>query len=139
MKRILLILSVVLISCGIMSAQQVYSPNECKTLYKKIKKHRQEKTSEDYAAIISNARGLTAFLDYKVGEMLQAGPEKYEQMFLEVAATDEFKYLNTFISYLRSLNRLGKLQGANVAAYNELMDEYDKMEQRGKPISEVLR
>ena len=71
--------------------------------------------------------------------MLQAGPEKYEQMFLEVAATDEFKYLNTFISYLRSLNRLGKLQGANVAAYNELMDEYDKMEQRGKPISEVLR
>lgn len=138
MKRILLILSAVLIACGIMSAQQVYSPNECKTLYTKIKKHK-DKTSDDYAAIISNARGLTAFVDYKVGEMLQAAPEKYEQMFLEVASTDEFKYLNTFISYLRSLDRLGKLQGANATAYKELMDEYDKMQERSKPISQALR
>ncbi len=131
-------LSAVLIACGIMSAQQVYSPNECKTLYTKIKKHK-DKTSDDYAAIISNARGLTAFVDYKVGEMLQAGPEKYEQMFLEVASTDEFKYLNTFISYLRSLDRLGKLQGANATAYKELMGEYDKMQERSKPISQALR
>ena len=133
MKRILLILSAVLIACGIMSAQQVYNPNECKTLYTKIKKHK-DKTAADDAAIISNARGLTAFVDYKVGEMLQAGPEKYEQMFLEVASTDEYKYLNTFISYLRSLNRLGKLQGDNATAYKELMDEYDKMQERSKPI-----
>lgn len=138
MKRILLILSAVLIACGIMSAQQVYNPNECKTLYTKIKKHK-DKTAADDAAIISNARGLTAFVDYKVGEMLQAGPEKYEQMFLEVASTDEYKYLNTFISYLRSLNRLGKLQGDNATAYKELMDEYDKMQERSKPISQALR
>lgn len=137
MKRILLILSAVLIACGIMSAQQVYSPNECKTLYTKIKKHK-DKTAADDAAIISNARGLTAFLDYKVGEMLQADPEKYEQMFLEVAATDEFKYLNTFISYLRSRNRLGRLHDTNVAAYKELMAEYDKMQERAKPISKAL-
>lgn len=138
MKRILLILSAVLIACGIMSAQQVYNPNECKTLYTKIKKHK-DKTAADDAAIISNARGLTAFLDYKVGEMLQADPEKYEQMFLEVASTDEYKYLNTFISYLRILNRLGKLQGDNATAYKELMDEYDKMQERSKPISQALR
>ena len=137
MKRILLILSAVLIVCGIMSAQQVYNPNECKTLYTKIKKHK-DKTAADDAAIISNARGLTAFLDYKVGEMLQADPEKYEQMFLEVAATDEFKYLNTFMSYLRSRNRLGRLHDTNVAAYKELMAEYDKMQERAKPISKAL-
>ena len=137
MKRILLILSAVLIVCGIMSAQQVYNPNECKTLYIKIKKHK-DKTAADDAAIISNARGLTAFLDYKVGEMLQADPEKYEQMFLEVAATDEFKYLNTFISYLRSRNRLGRLHDTNVAAYKEIMAEYDKMQERAKPISKAL-
>lgn len=137
MKRILLILSAVLIVCGIMSAQQVCNPNECKTLYTKIKKHK-DKTAADDAAIISNARGLTAFLDYKVGEMLQADPEKYEQMFLEVAATDEFKYLNTFISYLRSRNRLGRLHDTNVAAYKELMAEYDKMQERAKPISKAL-
>lgn len=137
MKRILLILSAVLIVCGIMSAQQVYNPNESKTLYTKIKKHK-DKTAADDAAIISNARGLTAFLDYKVGEMLQADPEKYEQMFLEVAATDEFKYLNTFISYLRSRNRLGRLHDTNVAAYKELMAEYDKMQERAKPISKAL-
>ena len=71
--------------------------------------------------------------------MLQADPEKYEQMFLEVASTDEYKYLNTFISYLRSLNRLGKLQGDNATAYKELMDEYDKMQERSKPISQALR
>ena len=138
MKRILLILSAIMIGCGVTSAQMVYSPNQCKTLYTKIKKHK-DKTSDDYADIISNARGLTAFVDYKVGEMLQAGPEKYEQMFLEVASTDEFKYLNTFISYLRSLNRLGKLQGDNATAYKELMDEYDKMQERSKPISQALR
>lgn len=138
MKRILLILSAVLLACGIASAQKVYSPNECKTLYTKIKKHKV-KTVADEAAIISNARGLTAFLDYKVGEMLQAGPDKYEQMFLEVAATDEFKYLNTFISYLCSRNRLGRLDSSNVSAYNELMAEYDEMQERSKPISDALR
>lgn len=106
-------------------------------LYTKIKKHK-DKTAADDAAIISNARGLTAFLDYKVGEMLQADPEKYEQMFLEVAATDEFKYLNTFISYLRSRNRLGRLHDTNVPAYKELMAEYDKMQERAKPISKAL-
>lgn len=137
MKRILLILSAVLIVCGMASARKVYSLNECKTLYTKIKKHK-DKTAADDAAIISNARGLTAFLDYKVGEMLQADPEKYEQMFLEVAATDEFKYLNTFISYLRSRNRLGRLHDTNVAAYKELMAEYDKMQERAKPISKAL-
>lgn len=138
MKRILLILSAVLIVCGMASARKVYSLNECKTLYTMIKKHKAM-TASDEAAIISNARGLTAFLDYKVGEMLQADPEKYEQMFLEVAATDEFKYLNTFISYLRSRNRLGRLHDTNVAAYKELMAEYDKMQERAKPISEALR
>ncbi len=138
MKRILLILSAVLIVCGMASARKVYSLNECKTLYTMIKKHKAM-TASDEAAIISNARGLTAFLDYKVGEMLQADPEKYEQMFLEVASTDEYKYLNTFISYLRSLNRLGKLQGDNATAYKELMDEYDKMQERSKPISQALR
>ena len=102
-------------------------------MYTKIKKHK-DKTAADDAAIISNARGLTAFLDYKVGEMLQADPEKYEQMFLEVAATDEFKYLNTFISYLRSRNRLGRLHDTNVADYKE----YDKMQERAKPISKAL-
>lgn len=137
MKRILLILSAVLIVCGMASARKVYSLNECKTLYTMIKKHKVM-TASDEAAIISNARGLTAFLDYKVGEMLQADPEKYEQMFLEVAATDEFKYLNTFISYLRSRNRLGRLHDTNVAAYKELMAEYDKMQERAKPISKAL-
>ena len=96
-------------------------------------------TASDEAAIISNARGLTAFLDYKVGEMLLAGPEKYEQMFIEVASTDEFKYLDTFIVYLRSCDRLGHINGSNTTAYKELMEEYDKMEKRGKPISEALR
>lgn len=137
MKRILLILSAVLIVCGMASARKVYSLNECKTLYTMIKKHKVM-TASDEAAIISNARGLTVFLDYKVGEMLQADPEKYEQMFLEVAATDEFKYLNTFISYLRSRNRLGRLHDTNVAAYKELMAEYDKMQERAKPISKAL-
>lgn len=96
-------------------------------------------TASDEAAIISNALGLTAFLDYKVGEMLLAGPEKYEQMFIEVASTDEFKYLDTFIVYLRSCDRLGHIKGSNTTAYKELMEEYDKMEERGKPISEALR
>lgn len=138
MRRLLLILSAVLIACGVTSAQKVYNLGECKTLYTKIKKHK-DKTAADDAAIISNARGLTAFLDYKVGEMLQADPDKYEQMFLEVTATDEFKYLNTFISYLRSRNRLGRLDSSNVSAYNELMAEYDKMEERAKPVSKALR
>lgn len=137
MKRILLILSAVLIVCGMASARKVYSLNECKTLYTMIKKHKAM-TASDEAAIISNARGLTAFLDYKVGEMLLAGPEKYEQMFIEVASTDEFKYLDTFISYLRSRNRLGRLHDTNVAAYKELMAEYDKMQERAKPISKAL-
>lgn len=138
MKRILLIIGAMLIACGIASAQKVYSPNECKALYSKIKKHK-DKTAADDAAIISNARGLTAFLDYKVEEMLQAGPEKYKQMFLETAAMDEFKYLNTFISYLRSRYRLGRLQDSNVAAYKELMAEYDEMEERARPISKALQ
>ncbi len=138
MKRILLVLSAVLIVCGMASARKVYSLNECKTLYTMIKKHKAM-TASDEAAIISNARGLTAFLDYKVGEMLLAGPEKYEQMFIEVASMDEFKYLDTFIVYLRSCDRLGHINGSNTTAYKELMEEYDKMEERGKPISEALR
>ena len=138
MKRILLMLCAIVMAFGMASAQKVYSPTECKALYTKIKKHK-EKTASDDAAIISNALGLTAFLDYKVGEMLNADPDKYQQMFLEVAATDEYKYLSTFISYLRSRNRLGRLESSNVAAYKELMEEYDKMQERAKPISEALR
>lgn len=46
--------------------------------------------------------------------------------------------MNTFISYLRSRNRLGRLHDTNVAAYKELMAEYDKMQERAKPISKAL-
>lgn len=131
-------LSAIVMAFGVASAQKIYNPSECKALYTKIKKHKEKAASDD-AAVISNARGLTAFLDYKVGEILNADPDKYQTLFLEVAATDEYKYLSTFISYLRSRKRLGRLDSSNVAAYNELMDEYDKMEQRGKPISDALR
>ena len=118
MKQLFLILSVFALVFGMTSCGAGYDLDKCKTLQEKID-NGDELTQEDYAEMISQARGLNAFLDTRVSKMESMDLDDIVNFIQESAKMEEPKYATTFDNALKSAVAMDELNEDNMKAYKE--------------------
>ena len=137
MKQLFLILSVFALVFGMTSCGAGYDLDKCKTLQEKID-NGDELTQEDYAEMISQARGLNAFLDTRVSKMESMDLDDIVNFIQESAKIEEPKYATTFDNALKSAVAMDELNEDNMKAYKEYESEMDKYKEHGEEVGKKL-
>lgn len=132
MKKFLLILSVVAMTLG-MSSCKGYDIDKCKALIEKS--HDSESlTQDDYAEMISQAKGLNKFLCDLEEQMSDKLKDKDIESASKLAdaAEDESKCYDKLHYKLERANRKGKLNSKNQDAFLELEEANNEFESKHK-------
>lgn len=138
MKQLFLILSVVVLTFGLTSCGAGgYDLDKCKALQEKVD-NGDELTQDDYAEMISQARGLNAFLDTRVSKMENMDLDEITEFIQESAKMDEGKYAMTFDNTLKAAAAMDELNEDNMKAYNEYESELDKYKEHGVEVGKKL-
>lgn len=138
MKQLFLILSVVVLAFGMTSCGGGnYDLDKCQALQGKVNSG-VELTQDDYAEMISQARGLNAFLDTRVSKMEDMDLKEVTEFVQESAQMKEGGYALTFDNVLKSAAAMEELNEDNMKAYNEYESELEKYKEHGLEVSKKL-
>lgn len=138
MKQLFLILSVFVLTFGLTSCGSgSYDLDKCKALQEKVD-NGDELSQDDYAEMISQARGLNAFLDSRVSEMEGMDINEITEFIQESAKMEEGKLALTFDNALKSAAAMDELDEDNMKAYKEYEAELDKYKEHGIEVGKKL-
>ncbi len=137
MKQLFLILSVFVLAFGMTSCGAGYDLDKCKALQEKVD-NGDELTQDDYAEMISQARGLNAFLDTRVSKMENMDLAEITEFIQESAKMEEGKLALTFDNALKSAAAMDELNEDNMKAYKEYESELDKYKEHGIEVGKKL-
>lgn len=132
MKKLILILSVITITLG-MSSCKGYDIDKCKALIEKS--HDSESlTQDDYAEMISQAKGLNKFLCDLKDQLSDKLKDKDVESAAKLvdAAEDESKCYDKLHNKLERANRKGRLNSSNQDAFLELEEANNKLKSKHK-------
>lgn len=138
MKQLFLILSIFVLAFGMASCGAGgYDIDKCKALQEKVD-NGDELTQDDYAEMISQARGLNAFLDTRVSKMEDMDLAEITEFIQESAKMEEGKLALTFDNTLKSAAAMDELNEDNMKAYKEYESELDKYKEHGIEVGKKL-
>ena len=136
MKQLFLILSVFVLAFGMTSCGGAsYDLDKCKALQEKVNDG-EELTQEDYAEMISQARGLNAYIDSRISKMEDMDLDDAKEYALESAKEGE--YATTFDNALKNAAAMDELNEDNMKAYKEYESEMDKYKEHAVEVTKKM-